>query len=119
MNRHGPTPGDARPPPPSLKRGPRRPPGKEDPSESAITVTLVGMRGGRRALPTTSWCISAVPWAVPCGALRGGGGEGVGGRLWCQPRTAGLSTSSGHRNMPHAEGAYVLVSGVKMGLKLR
>ena len=41
-----------------------------DPSESAITVTLVGMRGGRRALPTTSWCISAVPWAVPCGALR-------------------------------------------------
>ena len=47
-----------------------------DPSESAITVTLVGMRGGRRALPTTSWCISAVPWAVPCGALRGGGGGG-------------------------------------------
>ena len=45
-----------------------------DPSESATTVTLVGMRGGRRALPTTSWCISAVPWAVPCGALRGGGG---------------------------------------------
>ena len=35
-----------------------------DPSESAITVILVGMRGGRRALPTTSWCISAVPWAV-------------------------------------------------------
>ena len=60
-----------------------------DPSESAITVILVGMRGGRRALPTTSWCISAVPWAVPCGALRGGGGEGVGGRLWRQPRTAG------------------------------
>ena len=47
-----------------------------DPSESAITVTLVGMRGGRRAPPTTSWCISAVSWAVPCGALRGGGGEG-------------------------------------------
>ena len=60
-----------------------------DPSESAITVTLVGMRGGRRALPTTSWCISAVPWAVPCGALREGGGEGMGGRLWRQPRTAG------------------------------
>ena len=60
-----------------------------EPSESAITVILVGMRGGRRALPTTSWCISAVPWAVPCGALRGGGGEGVGGRLWRQPRTAG------------------------------
>ena len=59
-----------------------------EPSESAITVILVGMRGGRRALPTTSWCISAVPWAVPCGALRGGGGEGVGGRLWRQPRTA-------------------------------
>ena len=59
------------------------------PSESAITVILVGMRGGRRALPTTSWCISAVPWAVPCGALRGGGGEWVGGRLWRQPRTGG------------------------------
>ena len=49
-----------------------------EPSESAITVILVGMRGGRRALPTTSWCISAVPWAVPCGALREGEGEGVG-----------------------------------------
>ena len=60
-----------------------------EPSESAITVILVGMRGGRRALPTTSWCISAVPWAVPCGALRGGGGEGWEGRLWRQPRTAG------------------------------
>ena len=59
-----------------------------DPSESAITVILVGMRGGRRAFPTTSCCISAVPWAVPCGALRGGGGEGVGGWLWRQPRTA-------------------------------
>ena len=60
-----------------------------EPSESAITVILVGMRGGRRALPTTSWCISAVQWAVPCGALRGGGGEGSGGRLWRQPRTGG------------------------------
>ena len=60
-----------------------------EPSESAITVILVGMHGGRHALLTTSWCISAVPWAVPCGALRGGGGEGVGGRLWRQPRTGG------------------------------
>ena len=60
-----------------------------EPPESAITVILVGMRGGRRALPTTSWCISAVLWAVPCGALAGGRGEGVGGRLWRQPRTAG------------------------------
>ena len=60
-----------------------------EPSESAITVFLVGMRGGRCALPTTSWCISAVPWAVPCGALRGGGGEAAGGRLWRQPRTGG------------------------------
>ena len=60
-----------------------------EPSESAITVILVGMRGGRCALRTTSWCISAVPWAVPCGALRGGGGEGMGGRLWRQPRTGG------------------------------
>ena len=60
-----------------------------EPSESAITLILVGMRNGRRALPTTSSWISAVPWTVPCGALRGGGGEGVGGRLWRQPRTAG------------------------------
>ena len=58
-----------------------------EPSESAITLILVGMPDGRCALPTTSWCISAVPWAVPCGALRWGGGEGVGGRLWRQPRT--------------------------------
>ena len=63
-----------------------------DASESAITVTLVG----RRALPTTSWCISTVLWAVLCGALRGRWGEGVGGRLWRQPRTAGgLRPSTG------------------------
>ena len=60
-----------------------------EPSESAIPVFLVGMRGGRCALPTTSWCISALPWAVPCGSLRGGGGEEVEGRLWRQPRTGG------------------------------
>ena len=58
-----------------------------EPSESAITVILVGTRGGRCALPTTSRRISVVPWAVPCGALQRGGGEGVGGRLWHQPRT--------------------------------
>ena len=60
-----------------------------EPSESDITVILVGMRGGRCALPTTSRCISVVPWAVLCSALRGGGGEGVGGRLWRQPCTGG------------------------------
>ena len=60
-----------------------------EPSESALTVILVGMRGGRCALPTTSRCISVVPWAVPCTALRGRGGEGVGGRLWRQPRMGG------------------------------
>ena len=60
-----------------------------EPSESAITVILVGMRGGRCALPTTTRCISVVPWAVPCSALRGGGGEGLGGWLWPQPRTGG------------------------------
>ena len=47
-----------------------------EPSESAITVILVGMRGRRCAHPTTSRCISVVPWAVPCGALQAGGGEG-------------------------------------------
>ena len=61
-----------------------------DPSESAITVTLVGMRGGRRALPTTSWCISAVPWAVPCGALRGGGGRGWGAGFGVSPAQPGV-----------------------------
>ena len=60
-----------------------------EPSESAITVILVGMRGGRCALTTTSRCNSVVPWAVPCSALRGGGGEGMGGGLWRQPRTGG------------------------------
>ena len=60
-----------------------------EPSESDITVILVGMRGGRCAFPTTSRCISVVPWAVLCSALRGGGGEGVGGRLWRQPRAGG------------------------------
>ena len=60
-----------------------------EPSESAITVILVGMRGCRCALPTTSGFISVVPWAVPCSALRGAGGEGLGGRLWRQPRTGG------------------------------
>ena len=60
-----------------------------EPSESDITVILVGMRGGRCALFTTSRCISVGPWAVLCSALRGGEGEGVGGRLWRQPRTGG------------------------------
>ena len=60
-----------------------------EPSESEITVILVGMRGGRCPLPTTSRCISVVPWAVLCSALRAGGGEGVEGRLWRQPRTGG------------------------------
>ena len=60
-----------------------------EPSESDITVILVGMRGGRCGLPTTSQCISVVPWAVLCSALREGGQEGVGGRLWRQPRTGG------------------------------
>ena len=64
-------------------------PARGDPSESAITVTLVGMRGGRRALPTTSWCISAVRGQCRV-VLCGGGGEGVGGRLWRQSRTAGV-----------------------------
>ena len=48
----------------------------EEPSESDITVILVGMRGGRRALPTTSWCICVVQWAVLCSASQGGGGGG-------------------------------------------
>ena len=60
-----------------------------EPSEPDITVILVGMRGGRCALPTTSRCISVVPWAALCSALRGGGGEGLGGRLWRQPRMRG------------------------------
>ena len=53
-----------------------------EPSESGITVILVGMRGGRCALPTTSRCICVVPWGVLCSAPQGGGGEGMGGRRW-------------------------------------
>ena len=52
-------------------------------SESDITVILVGMGGDRCALPTTSWCICVVPWAVLCSAPRGGRGEGMGGWRWC------------------------------------
>ena len=78
-----------------------------DPSESAITVTLVGMRGGRRALPTTSWCISAVPWAVPCGALRGGGGGRRGWGAGCgvspaRPGVRGHPPALGGRRGSHA-----------------
>ena len=65
-----------------------------EPSEPDITVFLVGMRGGRCALPTTSRCISVVPWAVLCSALQGGGGEGVGGRLCRQHRMGGGRRSS-------------------------
>ena len=57
-----------------------------EPSESDITVVLVGMRGGRCALLTTSGCIGVVPWAVLCSAPRG---EGVGGRWWRQACTGG------------------------------
>ena len=53
-----------------------------EPSESDILVILAGMRGGRCAHPTTSWCICVVPWAVLCSAPQGGGGEGRGGRRW-------------------------------------
>ena len=53
-------------------------------SESDITVILVGMRCGRRALSTTSRCICVVPWAVLCSASqRGGGGR------WRWPRAGG------------------------------
>ena len=65
-----------------------------EPSESDITVILVGMRGGRRALSTTSWCICGVPWAVLCSAPQGGGGEGSGGRQWRSPRAGGGRWSS-------------------------
>ena len=41
-----------------------------EPSESDITVILVGMRGGSCALPTTSRCICVVPWAVLCSACK-------------------------------------------------
>ena len=53
-----------------------------EPSESNITVILVGMRGGRRALPTTSRRIRVVLWAALCSALQGGGEEGRGARRW-------------------------------------
>ena len=48
-----------------------------EPSESDITVILVGMHGGRCTLPTTSRCICIVPWAVLCSALGEGGGGPV------------------------------------------
>ena len=66
-----------------------------DPLESDITVILVGMRGGRCALPTTSRCISVVPWAVLCSALRGGGGGGWGAGCGVSPVRAG---AGGHQS---------------------
>ena len=60
-----------------------------EPLESNITVNLVGMRGGRRALLTTPRCICVVPWAMLCSAPQGGGGEGMGGQRWCSPRGGG------------------------------
>ena len=38
------------------------------PSESDIATILVGVRGCRRARPTTSQCIGGVGWTVPCAA---------------------------------------------------
>ena len=60
-----------------------------EPSESDITVILVGMRSGRCALPTTSWCICVVPLAVLCSAPRGGGGRGWGAGGGVSPVRAG------------------------------
>ena len=60
-----------------------------EPSESDITVIVVGMRGGRCALPTTSRCISVVPWAVLCSALWAGGGEGPEAGCGVSPVRAG------------------------------
>ena len=45
-----------------------------EPAESDIGAILMGVRGCRRACPTTSQCISGVLWAVLCGA---GGGFGL------------------------------------------
>ena len=59
------------------------------PSESDITVILVGMRGGRCALPTTSRCICVVPWAVLCSAPQGEGGRGWGAGGGVSPVRAG------------------------------
>ena len=53
-----------------------------EPSESGITVSLVGMRCGKCAHPNISPCICVVPWAVLCSAPQGGGGEGRGGWQW-------------------------------------
>ena len=43
------------------------------------------MRGGRCALPTTSWCICVLPWGVLCSAPQGGGGEGGGAAVALAP----------------------------------
>ena len=60
-----------------------------EPLESNITCILVGLRGGRCALLTTSRCIRVVPWAVPCSAPRGEGGRGAGAGGGVSPVRAG------------------------------
>ena len=78
------------------------------PSESNITVILVGMRGGRCALPTISRYICVVPWAVLCSAPRGGGGRGWGASGGVSPVRAGagghpsaLGGEAGEPRGPH------------------
>ena len=70
-----------------------------EPLESAISVILVGMRGGRRALPTTSWCISA----VPCSA-GGRGGGGGGPAVVSAPH--GLGPAAIHRHWERRRGSH-------------
>ena len=55
--------------------------------------------------PLPPLCISAVPWAVPCGALRGGGGEGVGGGLWRQA-SHGLGPAAIHQHWEGRQGSH-------------
>ena len=60
-----------------------------EPSESDVSVFLVGMRRGRCALPTTSRCICVVPWAVLCSFREGEGGRGWGASGGISPVRAG------------------------------
>ena len=99
-----------------------------EPSESDIAVILVGMRGCRRARPTTSQCIGGVPWAVPCGARGGGGGwlwwwfravrgrlpstgTGAGGGRATQPIRRAIAHSPGWGSGPWALGGRRMLPG--------
>ena len=113
MNRHGPTPGDTRPPPPSLKRGPRRPPGREQPPPPPLQGTAAlgsprpapGGLSGFAPEPAQPFhappLTSRSPWARPVSPAPVHNHQGPGPRSpGAQPRPPPRYPSGGARPGP-------------------